>query len=365
MEIQPSDQKAPTCHQELRCLLKEEDIIQQLREEAEQNIPDVRERVYAAAQTAQDAPTGDVLVKSGKKGLLWTALALLVLLITAVTLAFTLWKGPAGTNSFKLVVSINPSVEFTLDGGKVSSTRSLNQDAAVLLKDENFTGNTAEQAVLRFAELADSKHLIGADGIRLYAEGQDDGTLQAVRSSLNGRYAQYSVTDMDEESFSQLIAGYNESEMGDFEDWLANEFDGQEEQFKQEIEALLATYEADLAALDPSDAAAVREFNAKYLKLGEDVTFEDGDETKRELQEEFNELRSDWWERPDRVLDKLFREFIDELEDVYEDRYQSPADDDDPDDDDDDRDDDDDDRGRDDDERDDDDDDDRDDDDDD
>lgn len=319
--------------------MREEDIIKTLREEAEQNIPDVRERVYAAHE-AEDIQTGDVLVKSKKRVLLYAALALLVLLIVAVTLAFTLWNGSAGS-SFKLVVSINPSVEFTLEDGKVSQTRSLNQDAAVLLKDENFTGNTAEQAVLHFAELADSKHLIGADGIRLHAEGQDGGTLAKIRSSLSQRYAQYSVTDMDEAAFSELVAAYNESEMGDFEDWLASEFDGQQEQFRQEVEALLGTYEADLEALDLSDTAAVQSFNMKYLKLGEDLTFEDGDERKAELVKEFEELQRDWQTRPERVLDKLFKEFIDELEDVYEDRFESPdrGDDDDDDRDDDDRDD--------------------------
>ncbi len=311
--------------------MKEEDIIKTLREEAERNIPDVREKVYAAARETQDAPAGSVLVKPKRKRLLWAALALLVLL-AAVTLAAVLWNGNAGAGSFKLVVSINPSVEFTLDGGEVSSTRSLNQDAAVLLKGEDFTGKTAEEAVLHFAELADSKHLIGTDGIRLYAEGRDGGTLDQIRISLSRKYT-YSVTDMDEAAFSQLMAEYNKSEMGDFENWLASEFDGQQEQFRQEIESLLESYEAELNVLDTGDAAAVQNFNVKYLKLGEDLTFEDGDETKAELLEEFRELEGEWRQRPSRVLDKLFKEFIDELEDVYEDRFQTPGRDDEVDDD--------------------------------
>lgn len=316
--------------------MKEEEIIRKLKQEAERDVPDVSEKVVAAARDQNSAPAGEVLVRSKKRGLLWAA-GLVVLVAILVTLAFTLWRGGgAGAAPFKLVVSINPSVEFTLDDGKVSSTRSLNRDAAVLLKDENFTGDTAEEAVLRFAELADGSHLIGADGIRLHVEGQDDGTLQRVRSSLSARYAQYSVTDMNEADFDALVATYNESEMGDFEDWLAREFDGQKAQFKTQIDALLQTYEEDLAALDTSDPAQVAAFNQKYLSLGEDLTFEDGDERKAELLGEFAELKVKLERSPERMTDELFREFLDEIEDVYEHRFDPDNDDDDDEDDDDD-----------------------------
>lgn len=306
--------------------MREEEIIKTLREEAEQNIPDVRERVYAAAESGNfSAPEGDVLVKTKTRGLLWAALALLVLLIVAAMVGVLLMRGgDAGSGAFKLVVSINPSVEFTLSDGKtVSSTRSLNRDAAVLLQGEDFTGSSAEEAALRFAELADSKHLIGADGIRLYAEGQDGGTLASVRSSLTRRYAQYAVTDMDDASFDSLIASYDENEMGDFENWLKTEMDGRKAQFRGEIEPLLdyETYQNDLKTLDR------QAFNQKYEKLGDDVIFEDGDETEEELLEEFRELLDDWQRKPDRVVSELFREYIDI--DEIEDRYTHRDDDDD------------------------------------
>ncbi len=311
--------------------MKEEEIIRMLREDAEQNIPDVRERVRAAEAAMLES--GEVRVRQRKSWLLWAASALLLVLLLAAVFGMTLWGG----SSFKIVVSINPSVEFSLEDGKVVGTRSLNKDAAVLIKDEDFTGETAEEAVLRFAALAESKHLIGADGIRIRAEGRDGGAVRAIHASLSRTYAQYSVTDLDEASFHALLAGYNESEMGDFEDWLTREFDGQQAQFKEEIDALLKSYEEELEAVDTRDRAAVEAFNLKYLKLGEDVTFEDGDESKEELLSEFRRLKEKLGRDPASMTDELFREFIDELEDIYEDKFE--RDDDDDDDDDDDRDD--------------------------
>lgn len=321
--------------------MKEEEIIKTLREEAQQNIPDVREKVISAYPATGPAE-GEVLVKSNtRRNLLLAAAALLILLLLAATLGIFLLN--RGGGAFKLVVSINPSVEFTVEDGRVSSTRSLNKDAVVLLQGEDFTGDTAEEAVLRFATLADSKHLIGADGIRIYAEG-NSGSLAGIHERLAKEFSAYAVTDMDETAFTELLASYNEAEMGDFEDWLAAELAGQEAQFQAEIAALLGTYEADLAALDTSDPAAVQAFNQTYLRLGDDLIFEDGDEKKSELAAEFAELKTKLERNPDRVLDELFKEFIDELEDIYEDRLSPDADrddEDDRDDDDDDRDDDD------------------------
>ncbi len=330
--------------------MKEEEIIQRLREEAEQNIPDVREKVAAAAR--EPAPAGEVLVRTRKKGLLFAALALAVLLILSAVLGLALWE--RGGVGFRIFVSIDQTVaetasvspvrmsytvtaaeepvkdhsiavEFTLaDGKKVSSTRSLNRDSVVLLRGQDFTGNTAEDAILRLAELAAGKHLIGTDGIRLRAEGEDGGALSKVQDALSRLY---SVADLDENALSVLLDSYDETQMGDFEDWLTREFDGQEAQFKERVDALLASYEEELAALDTSDRDAVKAFNQKYLTLGDDLIFEDGDEKKSELMEEFAELKDELARHPDRVLDELFEEFIDELEDVYESRTDTRDDD--------------------------------------
>ncbi len=343
--------------------MKEDEIIKTLREEAQQHIPDVRERVIAEAARKAE-PQGEVLAVSRKKRVgLMALLGGAVCILLAVILLLLLLPAPGGggpAGSFKIVISVEPNsaevktlaaplscnvplaasdtaepsvsggktdtapgAEFTLENGKVSSTRALNRYAAVLMKDVNFTGDTAEEACLRFTELADGKQLIGAGGVRLRIEGGDPATLDGVRGALSQRYTQYSFSDMDDASFDALFAGYDEGEMGEFEDWLEREFEGRRSGFEEEVRTLIESgdYPTDLETLDKET------FNRKYQCLGEDLIFEDGDETRRELLEEYEELCSKWQRSPERVLDELFEEFMDEIEDVYEDIY-APDDDD-------------------------------------
>lgn len=320
-----------------------EEMLRTLREEAETHTPDVRERVLQSAATSPAPAQGEALVKTKRTGFILAAVLALVCILLAAFLIF--FQPQGGTENFKLVVSINPSVEFTLEDGKVTSTRALNRDCAVLLKggeltEESFAGETAEDACLKFVSLADGKRLIGADGIKLHIEGGDRSFLDGIQAAISVAYGQYSVADLDETSFSDLISGYNESEMGDFEDWLEREFEGKRDGFEGEIFSLLEGYENALGALDTDDGAAVEAFNQAYLKLGEDLIFEDGDETKEELLREYRELSEKLEKNPGRVMDELFREFLDELEDLYEDTFRIGDDDDDDDYDDDDDDDD-------------------------
>ena len=345
--------------------MKEDEIIKTLREEAEQHIPDVRERVIAEAARGT-GEKGEVLAVSRKKRVGLIALlggAVCILLAVILLLLMLPASGGGGpADSFKIVISVEagsaevktvavplscnvalatpadtadpslsggkasdaaPGAENTLEGGKVSSTRALNRSAAVLMKDVNFTGDSAEEACLRFTELADGKYLIGAGGVRLRIEGGDPATLDGVRGALSQRYSQYTFSDMDDASFDALFAGYNAREMGEFEDWLEREFEGRRSGFEEEVRTLIESgdYPTDLETLDRDT------FNRKYQCLGEDLIFEDGDETHAELLEEYEELCSKWQRSPERVLDELFEEFLDEIEDVYEDAY-APDDDD-------------------------------------
>lgn len=319
--------------------MEPDEMLRKLREEAKAHTPDVRESVLAAAR----APAaGEVLVKGRRRGVLFGTVLAVCLLLFALAVALFFLPG-GGNGDFRLVISINPSVEFTLRDGKVASTRSLNRDCAVLLKDENFTGKTAEEACLRFAALAEGKHLIGADGIRLYVDGADGTVFSGLKDAVSRQYGQYAVDQIDEVSLSGLFASYDETEMGDFEDWLSREYEDRNRAFEAEISGLLASYESDLGALDPADKAAVSAFGQKYLKLGEDLIFEDGDETKETLLRNFRALAAKLENDPGRALDELFREFLDEIEDLYEDSRSLPDTDDEEDDDDEDEEDDDDD----------------------
>lgn len=61
----------------------------------------------------------------------------------------------AETYSAYLAVDINPSVEFVIEDGKVVSVRAANDDASVLLTDEDFAGLTVEEAVKKLVALAE------------------------------------------------------------------------------------------------------------------------------------------------------------------------------------------------------------------
>ena len=61
----------------------------------------------------------------------------------------------AETYSAYLAVDINPSVEFVIEDGKVVSVRAANDDASILLTDEDFAGLTVEEAVQKLVALAE------------------------------------------------------------------------------------------------------------------------------------------------------------------------------------------------------------------
>ena len=287
--------------------MKDSELLETLRREAEQHTPDVRGRVLVEAERFPDPippVKGGAVAVSAKK--IWIPLAAIVLAFAVLLGGFALWRAwGSGTGS----------VEFTVEEGRVKTARSLNRDAAVLLYGQDFNGVKTEEACLRFAALAEEKHLIGAEGIRVHGAGKDGAQIaRRVQTALEEKYL---ISEMDESVFEDLLASYDERVIGDFEDWLERELEPQKDAFKQEITALVASYEDDLNALDLNDAAAVAAFNNTYLKLGDDLTVERGT-TKRELLEEFYELRQKLERSENAVLEDLFEEFLDELEDRYD-----------------------------------------------
>ena len=186
--------------------------------------------------------------------------------------------------------------------------------------------------------LSEEKRLITADGVHVCGTGADGAKLEErVRARLAADGA-YSVRGMEESELDALIAAYDERAMGDFEDYLERELGALRTTFAETVHALMQTYRADLAALPPAA------FNAKYLYLGEDCIYEDGDEDKEELLENFFELERELARYGDAYLfDELFDEFLEAVEELYEPEDDDDDDDHDDDDDDDDEDDDDDD----------------------
>ena len=305
----------------------------ELRREAQEHTPDVYTRIRSAQPIRAE---GDVLVRTRRKPFLVLACAVAAVLVAlACILPFALQKGtPAVGGNGNLYISINPSVEFTVQDNKVTGVRALNRDAALLLVGEDFVGMTPEDAGAAFAELSDQKHLITAQGIGVYATGADGAAIeQRVRERLTGQYGgTYAISELSKTDFDALLAAYDATAMGDFEDYLERELSYLSAEFAQKVRELTGTYLADLDSVFAGSMTQA-DFNTKYLYLGEDCIFEDGDESRRDLEEEFAELCRDI-ERygDDYIFDELFDEFLDEIEDLYETEDEDDDDDDDDDD---------------------------------
>ena len=335
---------------------------QELRSEAEQHTPDVYERIRSAPPV--QAEKGGSVLAAARPNRWKVALACTLaaaLLFLAVLLPFVLGGSsvaavylsigtlPAGVGNVSVArlseertsadaQTEATSVEFSVEDGLVTGVRALNRGAALLVAGETFTGLSPEDASEKFVALSDSKHLIAADGIGLYVTGDDSAAIeQRVRDRLTGGAQSYSVRGMEQTELDEIIAAYDEQAMGDFEDYLERELVHLRDGFAAQVHALMETYLDDLYSMDPAA------FNQKYLYLGEDCIYEDGDEDPRELEENFLELRRAVERYGDAyIFDELYDEFLEAVEELYETDDPSGGDDGDDDDHDDDDDDDDD-----------------------
>lgn len=77
-----------------------------------------------------------------------------------------------------LAVDINPTVEFVLLDGKVSSVNAVNDDAAVLINGVDFTNMTAEEVTEKVVELAQEMGYLNADntGVKISVAAGDEDT---------------------------------------------------------------------------------------------------------------------------------------------------------------------------------------------
>ena len=312
------------------------ELERELRREAEEHTPDVYERVVTA-QPVGEAGEAVAAVRP-RRPLIAAAcvLAVLVIVLACVLPALFAGGGSAGLSG-NLYININPAVEFIVEEDRVTGVRALNRDAALLISGEDFTGLSPEDAGEKFVLLSENKHLITAEGVGVTATGEDAAALeQRVRDRLAGSAQNYAVHDMSQSDLDALIAAYDEQAMGDFEDYLERELSHLRSDFAERVHTLMESYLSDLSAVFAGSMTQAA-FNEKYLYLGEDCIFEDGDERQRELEENFAELQRDL-ERygDDYIFDELFDEFIEAVEELYESDVEQGGDDDDDDNDDDD-----------------------------
>lgn len=296
--------------------MNNDEILKQLQRESEEHTPDVRAEIPSEAPPLGEGGAAVAVRRTWPVvALAACGLALLLLLALLMPAFFR------GTDRATLVISINPSAELTLEGGKVTRTRALNRDAAVLLVGKDFSGMTAEEACLSFAELADERKLITADGIRVRVTGKNGNAIESgVLGALAGRYA--TVGEMDPAFLEGLMNGYDERQMGDFESYVQGAYDGKREQLLTQAKELLQTYETDLFALSVSDMVAVSSFNKTYMLLGEDFLAEqdetDWEEERAEMAEDARKLSRLIDSDPDRAFGELFEGFMELLEEEYD-----------------------------------------------
>lgn len=298
--------------------MKNREIIQALRAEAEEHTPDVAVDVANIS-----LPEGHEIALPNRhhRVALFAALAAFVLLLVAILLVVFLRSG--GTELSTLVISINPTAEFTLEDGKVIRTRPLNRDAAVLIAGSDFNGKTAEEACLAFADLAEKKHLIGTGGVSIRVTGKNGSRIeQDVKYALDKLF---SVNELDEDTLQSLLGSYDEDAMDRFEEYVEHEYTGKKEEYLSKATELLQSYREDLLSLDLQDEAARAQFNKKYLLLGEDLIFGENEredtfeEQREEMLEEFEEIEELQRENPSELFEELFEEFLELFEKEYDD----------------------------------------------
>lgn len=314
--------------------MKKREIVERLRAEAEEHVPDV---AVDPAAARRGAPSDVIVLPRPRRNFLPLAAAAVALfLLLAILLPVLLVRGGGGLTT--LVISINPSAELTVESGVVTKTKPLNRDAAVLLADRDLNGMTAEDACLAFAQLASDRRLIGADGVRIRVTGKDGaGLTRRIHSTLDALFA---VGDLDDLSLSTLFDGYDEDAMEQFEDYVVREYGEKQQEYLERARALLQTYRADVLALDLTNPAAVQVFNQTYLPLGEDFLVEreeddddddddddydddydddDDDDVRAELLEEYEEIMRLLDRDPQRAFEVLFKGFLELIEEEYDD----------------------------------------------
>ncbi len=298
--------------------MKKDEIIQTLRSEAEAYTP--KPAIDVSAARALPVPEGEVIAASKTRKILVPVLcALLGVLLLLVALFPVFFRENSVTT---LVISINPSAEFTLENGKVSKTKPLNRDAVLLLNGQDFTGKTAKEACLTFATLASERNLIGPDGVRIRVSGGKVGKIEKdIHAALD---TLFSVGELDDETFNSLLGGYDEDEIEKFGDYLTKQYADKKSEYLQKAKELLASYKGDVETLDLSDRQAIEAFNKKYLLLGEDFLIEededdDFDEIKEDLSEECDEMLKLLERNSEKAFEELFEGFLELLEEGYDD----------------------------------------------
>ena len=373
--------------------MRRSQMIRSMRREADEYTPDVLSRVTEEfektkqAETLSAEETAPVVAPEKKStrrlsdgrrklGVRLAAVFAAAAACLAIVLPIALHTAPAAIPAYATVcVKINPSVELTVEDGIVTDVRALNKDAAVLLVHSTLEGLPAETACVTVADLAESRNLMTEDGIALYVSGKDEEALEAnIRAELTAsnykvadsddayaaelserygisygkarlaaevlrkypQYAEEAVVKCSSEELLDILEDYDEGEMDEFEAHLMQEYQAQYQQFVQDVESLLLSYEDDLRALDekyPSFSssellAEVEKFNLKYQKLGEDFLIEpsedlfDRNEWKdiiKECIEEAEEVREDLEENADETFADLFEDWLEDFQNSFDD----------------------------------------------
>ncbi len=354
--------------------MKREEIEKRLREEAEP-IPDLSDEILAKAEeeglfsTPAPAPTREKPfpnpIRRQRIARAVAAVAVAAAIFTMVVPGLLNQKeGVTASADTSVCMQINPAIEFSVNDGKVSAVRSLNQDAVVLLIHEKLVGAPIEEACLQVAQLADSRSLITTDGITVYVSGKNESEIEG---KISGKLSTYSVR-FGEENYQneatrlatkykitegkarlaakvlalypnlaeekvvklrpsklhELIEDYHEEEIERYEEELRLQYQALYGDFVQNVSALLAEYRTDLDALngmtDTARKAEIPEFNQKYAQLGDDFWIETDEswrESYQECLEELEEIGEELEENADEVFADFFEDWLEEFQNEH------------------------------------------------
>lgn len=304
------------------------------KESAQIKTPDVRERALQEAgckmQAPSSAPSVRVAAKSParRRSFVWGiggALACAAVVL-AIALPFLLRQTPILPPDVPAYATVcmrmNPSVELIVEDGKITKTRALNKDAAVLLLNENIVGLTPEQGCLQLADAAARTSFMTDNGVTLLVSGKDEATIgKSIAGALQtkykvsaptqseslqrradafgitagkmsvvdtvlaatDRYSEKELAEMDTEDLLDILEDYDEAAMKEYEKNLFSAYEEQFDSFVREVKTLLNAFIADLTTFqaqldtmtDEQIAARIADVNAAYVKLSKDFALGD------------------------------------------------------------------------------------------
>lgn len=203
-----------------------------IEEELRSAAPDLKDRIKASVDWNSIAEKNAPAVREPKRRQRWIpalSAACAMLLIIGLSIGLIFRSAPPATAYAEktVVLSINPSVEFTVKDDIVTAQRALNRDGVKLLLKEDFTGYPIEESLNRCVLLAsrygyfeNTREIaisVTQDGVR--SENSENELIQSLDAFIDGALSgtQLTFSHLTEKKLDELLDAYDERQMTEYE----------------------------------------------------------------------------------------------------------------------------------------------------